>query len=166
MTVIAPENKQDNILKQEQADTNIQQPKVDTKLDQPTQGQEKQVKNLEEDENFKAFREGRKKDRLEREAAERRAAEKEAEAAALKAAMEAAFAAKSSPYQQHQYVESTDESEDEKIEKKVNAIIAQREVAVARERMEREMQEYPNRLARDFPQFLHIIFQVKYSKLY
>lgn len=162
MTVVPPESKQENILKQEQVDTNVQQQKVDTNLSQP-QGQEKQQKNLEDDENFKAFREGRKKDRLEREAAERRAAEKEAEAAALKAAMEAAFA-RGSPtpaaYMQHHGMnEPSEESEDERIEKKVNAIIAQREAAAARQQAEREAIEYPNRLAKDYPDFHHVISQ-------
>lgn len=159
MTSVAPENKQEINLKQEQVDTKVSQQSVDTNTSQQQQPQEKAQKNLEDDENFKAFREGRKKDRIEREAAERRAAEKEAEALALKAAMEAAFAAKSSPYQQHQYVEPTDESEDQKIEKKVNAIIAQREAAAAKEKYEREMQEYPNRLAKDYPDFHHVISQ-------
>jgi hypothetical protein len=150
MTVIAPENSQEDTLKQVQID-----PSVDPNLTQ--QSQDKQ-----NDENFKAFREGRKKDRLEREAAEKRAAEKEAEAAALKAALEATFSAKSitpSAYQQHQYVELTEENEDQKIEKKVNAIIAQREAIAERTRMEREMQEYPTRLARDLPDFHHVISQ-------
>jgi hypothetical protein len=157
MTAVAPENKQETILKQDQVDTNLHQQKVDTDFSQQ-QGQEKIQKTLEDDENFKAFREGRKKDRLEREAAERRAAEKEEEAAALKAAMDAAFSAKPN-YQQHQYIEPTDESEDQKIEKKVNAIIAQREAFAAKEKIEREMQEYPNRLSKDFPDFHHVISQ-------
>lgn len=157
MTVVPPEGNQENILKQGQVDTNLNQQNVDTNMSQQ-QGQEKPV---QDDENFKAFREGRKKDRLEREAAERRAAEKEAEIAALKAAMDATFTAKSvvPAYQQHHYVEPTEENEDQKIEKKVNAIIAQREAVAERSRIEREMQEYPNRLAKDYPDFNHVISQ-------
>ena len=48
MTMVAPENKQEIILKQDQVDTNMQQQKVDAKLEQ--QQQESKTKNLEEDE--------------------------------------------------------------------------------------------------------------------
>ncbi len=155
MTVVSPESSQGNNLKQEQVDPNMSQQNVDPNLTQ-------QPQDKLNDENFKAFREGRKKDRIEREAAERRAAEKEEEIAALKAAMDATFSAKSvapAAYQQHHYVEPNEENEDQKIEKKVNAIIAQREAASERVRMEREMQEYPNRLAKDYPDFNHVISQ-------
>lgn len=116
------------------------------------------------DPNWKAFREARKKDRAEKEAAERRAAEKEAEAAALKAAMEAAFS-KSAPttqaYQQYYGMPGyeQEETEDQRIEKKVNAILSQREQKYLQEQQERERRELPNRLSRDFPDFGQVCSQ-------
>jgi hypothetical protein len=119
----------------------------------------KEVENT--DPNWKAFREARKKDRALTEAAEKRAAEKEAEAAALKAAMEAAFARDDKPsraaqaqyYSMNQEYGHPEESEDERIEKKVQAAIAQREAQRDKERAQREHQEYPNRLTQTYPDF-------------
>lgn len=111
---------------------------------------------MEEDPNWKAFREARKKDRAEREAAEKRAAAKEEELAALKAAMEAAFS-KNAPtpqaYQQYYGMDQPQESEEERIEKKVAQIIERKEAEYARQQMERERIEYPKKLMRDFPDF-------------
>lgn len=105
-----------------------------------------------EDPNWKAFREARKQDRIQREAAERKAAEKEAEATAMRAAMEAAFS-KQSP-SPHQYERDEDEeTEDERIEKKVQKAIAAREAEYEMVRQQREIQEYPQKLRRDFPDF-------------
>jgi hypothetical protein len=164
MTVIQAEVKPENILNTEKVDANVAQQKIDPNLNQQ-QTEDKPQKSAEDDENFKAFREGRKKDRLEREAAERRAAEKEAEVAALKAAMDAAFAKQPSApspaaYQQYYGMnQEQEESEDQKIEKKVNAIIAQREASFERQRAEREAQEYPARLEKDLPDFHQVISQ-------
>src|SRR5271155_291964 len=86
------------------------QEKVEINLNQDKQLQEvssqQQPSNLENegDPNWRAFREARKKDRADRESAERRAAEKEHEIAALKAAMESAFSKGSpSPHSSQQY---------------------------------------------------------------
>lgn len=109
--------------------------------------------------NWKAFREARKKDRAEREAAERRAADKEAEAAALRQAMEAAFSRSPIGFSQPQYPnnEFQEESEDERIEKKVKALLDQREAQAAREREERETREFPNRIMQTYPDFNSIV---------
>ena len=116
-----------------------------------------------EDPNWRAFREARKKDRADKESAERRLAEKEAEATALKAAMEAAFS-KSAPnpqaYQQYYGMnEAPDETEEQRIEKKVEAILAQKEAQYAKQQQERERIEYPSRLNRDFPDFNKVCSQ-------
>jgi hypothetical protein len=151
----------DNTLQQEKV---VAQPpeQQNPKKEEPTQ-QTKQ-EDGSEDPNWRAFREARKKDRADREAAERRAAEKEAEVAALKAAMEAAFSkAPPAPVQQPYYAEqgnfAHEETEDERIEKKVQAAIAAREAAAERARIEREHQEYPNKLTRAFPDFQNVIAQ-------
>lgn len=157
MTVTNNENKLENA-SQDKVDVISQQNQVDTKQ------QQKQPENKEtetpEDPNWRAFREARKKDRLEKEAAERKAAEKEAEISALKAAMEAAFA-KNIPVQNQpvSYGYDHEETEDEKIEKKVQAAISAREVAYEKQRLEREHQEYPQRLQQNFPDFNGTISQ-------
>lgn len=135
----------------------IEQPKVDS---QPISQPNEVVQEKPEDPNWKAFREARKQDRIMREAAERKAAEREAEVAALKAAMEAAFA-KENPVQpiqrQTDYGYGSDETEDERIEKKVQAALAAREAEAARILHQREVQEYPQRLQQHFPDFQQAI---------
>lgn len=128
---------------------------------------QKQIESKEpespEDQNWKAFREARKRDRAEKESAERRAAEKEQEIAALKAAMEAAFSAKSAPstqaYQQYYGMEQQEESEDQRIERRVNEILSKKEEQYRREQEEYERREYPNRIKRDFPDFSQVCSQ-------
>jgi len=115
----------------------------------------------DEDPNWKAFREARKQDRAEREAAERRAAEAEEKAAALTAAMETAFSRKGAPtpdaYNQYYGMnQESEETEDQRIEKKVNKLLADREENLRREQQERERREYPNKLARDYPDFANV----------
>lgn len=112
----------------------------------------------EEDPNWKAIREARKKDKIEREAAEKRANEATAQAAALTAAMEAAFA-KNPPqqYQQQQQNEYQEESEDERIEKKVAEALAKREATYAKERIKKEAEELPIRLRKAFPDYDKVV---------
>lgn len=118
-----------------------------------------------EDPNWKAFREARKRDRMEREAAERRAAEKEAEVAALKAAMDAAFS-KGSPspqaYQQYYGMNQdyqTEETEEQRIERKVSEMLSKKEEQYRKEQAEYEQREYPKRLLRELPDFQQICSQ-------
>ena len=167
MTFTQTENKVENTLEQDKVDTIVTQPKIDANLTQKSQ-ENKTVDDQKEDPNWRAFREARKKDRAEKEAAEKiaietqkRAAEKELEISALKAAMEAAF--KANPPQQQYYSDQGqnqhEETEDERIEKKVNAAVAAREAAAEKARIEREHQEYPNRLTRTYPDFHQAISQ-------
>ena len=114
------------------------------------------IENKAEDPNWKAFREARKKDRLEREAAEKKAYEKEQEIAALKAAMEAAFAKDNRPVSQSRD-EYSEETEDERIEKKVAAALALREKQYEMQQQQREIEEYPKRLERTYPDFSQTI---------
>lgn len=140
---------------------NIIQEKLDTPVVQNNADKAPVSEEKPEDPNWRAFREARKKDRLEKEAAERRAAEKEAEVAALKAAMEAAFAKNPGPIARSSGRESYDyaneETEDERIEKKIQAAIAQREQQYERELQQREQQEYPARLSQAYPDFKNTI---------
>ncbi len=117
-----------------------------------------------EDPNWKAFREARKRDRIEREAAEKRAAEKEKEVAALKAAMEAAFSAKQAPtpqaYQDYYGMnQQQEESEEQRIERKVNELIAKKEEQYAKQQADHERQTYPQRLLKEMPDFNQVCSQ-------
>lgn len=145
------------------ADSNVQETKVQEQIEtkiEPNSPQNKPEAKAEDDgvdPNWRAFREARKKDRAEREAAERRATEKEAEAAALRAAMEAAFAKgnhqiPSPGYESYQQ----EESEDERIEKRVNEIIARKEAEYERQRIEQEQRDYPQRLQQQYPDFSQV----------
>src|SRR5882672_8217922 len=142
MTVNLQEDKAQEPLQQEKVDTNLTQKKDDTnKTQDQTKAQDQTTPSEQkEDPNWKAFREARKKDRAEREAAEKRAAEKEAEATALKAAMEAAFAKGSSVQQApvDQYGYQQEETQDQLIEKKIQAALEKREEQYHRETEQRE----------------------------
>jgi hypothetical protein len=146
MTAIPAETKPEAPIAQEKIEEKVIQQPVEAKVEQDDGV----------DPNWKAFREARKKDRADKEAAERRAAEKEAEAEALKRAMEAAFA-RGQPQAQASggYGDSydTQETEDQRIARMVEEQIAKRDAILERQRMENEQREYPNRLARDFGDF-------------
>ena len=103
-----------------------------------------------EDQNWKLFREQRKKEREEKLAAERKLQEKEQEVAALKAAVEAALSRNTIP-QQNNYFNEIEESEEQRLEKKIAAILAMKEEQRRREEAEREQREYPTKLAKDYP---------------
>ena len=167
MTSLNPEPKQEapavsqtseGQVASQHAETNVAQSQ-----DQATpQKQGEGDQEAHEDPNWRAFREARKRDRIEKEAAERRAAEKEAEVAALKAAMEAAFQ-KSAPtpqaYQNYYGMNEQEETEDQRIEKKVNALLAAKEEQYRKEMEHQERTQYPTRLARDFPDFKSVCSQ-------
>jgi hypothetical protein len=160
MTVNISENKTETVLPQDKVETNLDSQKVELKKEQ-SKPENNSKSEIGDDPNWKAFREARKKDRAEREAAEKRAQEKEAEAAALRAAMEAAFSKQPIPVPNNQYSDhySQEETEEEKIDKRVNAAIAAREAQAAKERLERERIEYPQRLSQTYPDFNYIISQ-------
>lgn len=112
-----------------------------------------------EDPNWRAFREARKQDRLAKEAAERKAAEKEAEASALKAAMEAAFSRGNAPntYQEPSY--EREETEEQRIDRKVSEALASRDAQYRKEQSERERQQAPQRIAQTYPDFNQVVSQ-------
>lgn len=166
MTILNPEPILQEPKAQAQVDTNLTQLQVDTNLTQKkieNPDEKKQDGEVNEDPNWRAFREARKKDRAEREAAERKAAEKEAEVAALKAAMEATFS-KSAPspqaYQQYYGMnEAQEETEEQRIERKVNELLSKKEKEYMQDQVEREKREYPNRISKDFPDFPNVCSQ-------
>lgn len=115
------------------------------------------VQETDEEKNWKAFREARKREREAREEAEKRAAEKEKELAALKAAMEAAF--KNQAPNENAYNSYYASEEEDSIEKKIEAVLIAREEKLQREREEREKREYPKKLLKDLPDFQNVCSQ-------
>lgn len=115
------------------------------------------IKSEENQANWKAFREERAAERKAKEEAERRAADKAAEAEALKAALEASL----NKIQQRNYhnerTEDIEESEQERIDKRVKAIIAEREAVYEKEREQRERLEAPNRIMQTYPDFKQVV---------
>ena len=167
MTMLHPEKKPPEPQAPVPSDANLSHQNVDSNLSQkkfetPDQNNDssKEPEN-QEDPNWRAFREARKRDRAEKEAAERRAAEKEQEIAALKAAMDAAFTKGSAPspqaYQQYyginQGFDQVEETEEQRIERKVNELLSKKEQQFKQEQEEYERREYPNRIKKDFPDF-------------
>jgi hypothetical protein len=104
----------------------------------------------DKDINWKKFREQRELDRKAREAAEKMAAEERARSEATIAAMNSLLSKNQPPQQAYEQV---DESQDEFISKRVDAILAKKEAQAARERAERDIKELPERLQANLPDF-------------
>jgi exonuclease VII large subunit len=155
MTVqITESNNIDPNLTQHKVDPNIAQQKVDIKpVDQ-------QPEAAPEDPNWRAFREARKQDKAMRDAAEKVAQEEKARAEAFKAALEA-VTNKPSPQQHNQYSNDyqQEETEDQRIEKKVQQAIAKQKAEYEHQQIQREKQEYPQRLQQTFSDFNQTISQ-------
>lgn len=98
--------------------------------------------------NWRKFREQREIERKQKEASDKRAEEESAKAQAFKAALEA-ITNKPSPVINDEY----EETEDQKIDKKVNAAIAARDKRYEEERRQREQQEFPQRLNNTYNDF-------------
>ncbi len=93
--------------------------------------------------NWKKFKEARALERKQAEEVAARAAQKEQELAAVKAALEAVV---NKPQHQQTAYGEQEESEEQRIDRRVNAALAQREAQIHKERAEREVQEMPQRL--------------------
>lgn len=149
-----PENVQQNL------DTNTDQVKVDTNV---AQEQSPPIDPLDSgDPNWKAAREARKKERQEREAAEKRAKEEKERADALTAALEVAL----NKPQRHQREENPyhtpswdqqEETEEQRIERKVAEVIAKKEAEYEQQRKQIEAEEFPKRLQKDHANFLETV---------
>ena len=126
----------------------IVQEKVEQNNVQPATPQPVQQEEVREDPNWKAVRELRKKERAEREAIEKRAAEETQRADAMAKALEVALGKTTfnQNAQQNYAAYPEEETEDQRLEKKLNAMLAQREVQYQKDREAREAAEVPKRL--------------------
>lgn len=112
-----------------------------------------QIKSEENKANWKAFREQREADRKAREESDRKAAQKAAEAEALKAALEALTGKSNDRQMNHNYSDDIEETEEARIDRRVNEAIRKKEEQYERERLEREQREYPQKLQSTFGDF-------------
>lgn len=136
--------------KQEQKNEQVQsQPIVENKTETAPS-----IKSEENQANWKAFREQRESERKAREEAERRAAEKAAEAEALKAALEASL---NKPQQSNSHNQDSEETEEQRIDRRVNALLAEREAQYEKTRQNREREEAPVRIMQAYPDFKQVV---------
>lgn len=129
-----------------------------------TQTIEEKIETKEESQeqiNWKRFREARDKERKQLAEETKRRAEKEAEANALKAAMEALLDKKSTNSTQisASYNDSPEETEDERIQKRIDQALEAREKQYLAKKREQEKQELPNKLKETFKDFDQICTQ-------
>ncbi len=115
---------------------------------QPKQESEPSHSSEFQKENWRKFREQKEIERKQRIEAERMAAEEKAKAEALKLAMEALL---NKPNQSNGYPQ--DESEEQRIEKKVQEAITKREIEYQRQRDQKEREEYPQKLMQNYSDF-------------
>ena len=111
------------------------------------------IKSEENQANWKNFRERRELERKAREDAERRAAEKAAEAEALKQAMEALVNKKGPSIASDEH----EETDEDRIERKVQAALRKERELMQREMQEREAQEAPKRILQMHPDFNQVV---------
>ncbi len=124
---------------------------------QEIQAESKPVEETQEQINWKKFRETRERERKEKEASDKRAADREAEANALKLAMEALLN-KSQP-QQQQYSEPAEETEEQRIERKVQESLQRNDKKREEERVKRELADLPRKLETTFTDFKQVCSQ-------
>ena len=157
----AVDNNAPTALVQEKPDTNLAQSQSDTNLNSKTEAtQSAPTTESTDNPDWRAFREARKKDRAEREAAEKRAAEASEKAEAMKAAMEALLA-RNAPQQQSNtgWNNQEEETEDQRIDKRVAMALAAKEQENQRLKQEQERQEYPQKLQQNYPDLNQVLSQ-------
>lgn len=112
------------------------------------------IKTEENQANWKVFREQREAERKAKEAADKRAQEKAEEAQALRAALEALANKPSNNYQgRDNDSQDNDETEDQRIKRRVEEIIREREILAEKQKQEKEQQEFPSRLLHTYQDF-------------
>lgn len=130
----------------EENNVNVEQNQAQTQIALEAQPQ---IKSEENQANWKVFREQKEKERKARQEAEALAQQKAAEAEALRAALEAL----TNKPAQHQTYEQSEETEESRIEKRVNQIIEEREKKAEEHRKAKEQAEYPQRLVTAYSDF-------------
>lgn len=149
---VTPENKPE--LKTEQAQTTAAP--IENKAAAPAEPQPN-IKSEDNQTNWKAFREKQAAERKAREEAEKRFEEEKQRAEAYRIALEASVNKPSNNRQTNDYgSDPTEETEEQRIDRRVEAAIKQREAAAEKKRMEREAQELPQKLNQVYPDFSNV----------
>jgi flagellar biosynthesis GTPase FlhF len=118
------------------------------------------IKTEENQANWRIFRAKRDVERKEREEALKRASEKEAEAQALKLALEAIMNKPTSNTQSNEYaLQPIQESEDQKIERKIQEGVKKHLEQYEHEQIEKSRQEEPKKLMKNYPDFEKVVTQ-------
>lgn len=116
----------------------------------PIQEQKAAEPESAQDVNWKQFRESRERDRRDKEQAEQLAAKRQQEVEALKAAMEAVV---NKPAPRQYDNDPQEESEDDRIQKKIDAALERDRTKRRDEDRIREQQEFPQRLTQAYADF-------------
>lgn len=127
--------------------------------DIPTQAQVQAQPDTQEQINWRKFREVREQERKAAQEQERIATQKTAEAEALKAAMEALLNKPGHSQQNPQYTQTQEMTEDQRIDAAIDARFKQRMQQEEHARMERDRQDAPLRLKRDYKDFDQVCSQ-------
>lgn len=130
-----------------------QQPVKQENQNTTNQENNKQVEESTQDKNWKEFRTARDAERKQAEEAAKQAKKSQEEAAALRAALDAVLSKPNHNQRQDSDNEHSEETEDQRIDKRVNEALAKREAENEKKRREIEAQEYPQRLARNYKDF-------------
>lgn len=141
-------------MNQPSQETENKVPEIEVKQQEPIVEQKPQEDIQEQ--NWKKFREKREQERKEKEAADKRAAEKEAEANALKAAMEALLNKNQSA---QSVAEETEETEEQRIDRKVQEHLLRSQQKADEERRKREVAELPVRMQQTYNDFGQVCSQ-------
>lgn len=137
-------------VKVENQNVEVTQPQPQQQNTQPQNiPQQEEQKQNDKEINWNKFKEARQREREQLEAETKARARAEQEAAALKAALEAAVN-RPTAYQEQDH---TEETEDQRIDKKVQAALQKQQREFEDKQREREIQEYPQRILRDHPDF-------------
>ena len=126
---------------------NTQNEKITTTTEKPVE------QETPEQINWKKFREAREVERKQKVEAEKRAAEKDAEVQAYKAAMEALLNKQTATGTAQNYTDPQEISDEEKIRRQVESIIADRDRKNAEAQREAELRATPQRIQQNMPDF-------------
>lgn len=128
-----------------------------TKSQQAPEASKSPVEETQEQINWRKFRQEREKERREKAEADKRLAEKEKEAAALKSAMEAVLNKQQAQPQTSS--DEPDETEDQRLQKKVDKIFEERVRQYDLKRQQQEAAELPKKLSETFHDFNQVCSQ-------
>lgn len=157
--ITTPEIKKEENLTQVDPNSIQKKPEISNESIKETQSSDE----TPQDRDWKKWKENRKKEREEAAKVTEAKIKAETEAAALRAALES-LVNTNGPLPRHNTSLSNseameDESEEKRIERRVNEALSKREQELERQRHQKDLQEYPNKLRNTYPDFNQICTQ-------